>query len=160
MMTTTYVLWKKATPEEKAAPGKTEQQERLKQTHIEQKYLKEDRNKTYTLFEDVKVRWHWSDHDLNRFRDMWLAGYPVDKIAKHLPAKPHEVALLIVDGEMTGRIKPRPGGLMGAGHPSQKTEPIPDDNFRQKKHGVKKQGTGKRGRPRGKRVEENSEAKG
>lgn len=159
-MTTTYVLWKKATPEEIAAPGKTEQLERLKQTHIEQKYLKNKRRVRYTLFEKVKVDWEWDEEDIIRFRKMWTAGYPVDKIAELLPAKPHEVALMIVDGEMTGKIKPRPGGLLGAAHPSQKTEPIPDESFAQKRnhHGIKV-GRGPRG-SYGKRTKEDSQANG
>lgn len=157
---TTYVLCKKATPEEIKNPGKAEYLEQVNQIRIAKQHMKEERRVTHTLFENVKTKWQWSEEELNRFRNMWIAGYPVTEIAKNLPAKPHEVALLIVEGEMTGKIKPRPGGLLGAAHDSQKTEPIPDDNFAAKRnhHGIKV-GQGKRG-SYGKRTKKDSKANG
>lgn len=146
----------KATKVEIKNPGKVAFQEGNNNKLIHTKYFKAKRRFFRALLEDIETKWFWSEDELKRFEDMWAAGYPVTEIVRLLPAQPHEVALLIVDAEMRGAIKARPGGHLGAAHPDLRTEPISDTSFRQKQSTNKR---GKRG-AYGKRVKENSEAKG
>lgn len=114
----------KATKFEKENPARIELAEAKAKANISQKYLKKKRRFFRALLEDVETKWFWSEDELRRFEHMWTAGYPLADIVRLLPAKPHEVALLIVDAEMRGAIKARPGGHMGAADPSLQTEPI------------------------------------
>lgn len=129
-MTKKYAIRRKliadwrATKEEIKEPGRTAFREGNQGKQIQKKYFKKKRRYFRALLEDVEVKWFWSEDELSRFKKMWDAGYPVEDICKLLPAKPHEVALLIIDGEMTGTLKARPGGMLGAAHPAQQTKPI------------------------------------
>jgi hypothetical protein len=51
--------------------------------------------------------------DINRFVKLWNDGESITAIAEKLNVKKTDVALLVMDSEIEGRIKPRPGGLMG-----------------------------------------------
>ncbi|MDW0113782.1 helix-turn-helix domain containing protein [Sporosarcina saromensis] len=67
----------------------------------------------HILLEDADVKWYWSRRDMNLFRQMWRDGKSGEEIAEALGVNLLSVALLVVDQEIIGNIKPRPGGLLG-----------------------------------------------
>lgn len=128
----------KATKLEVKNPGQVEFEEAKAKSNIERKYYKKKRRNLRALLEDFETEWYWSEFDLKRFDHMWNAGYPVSEICRLLPAKPHEVGLMIIDADMRGAIKARPGGPLGAEDPALRTEPIGEEEFYAKKSKFKK----------------------
>lgn len=59
------------------------------------------------------VKFDFTIHQIGTFIDMWNQGYPIDKIAQKLNTSKVSVALIVMDLEMTGKIQPRVGGLLG-----------------------------------------------
>jgi hypothetical protein len=82
--------------------------------HLEEKYLKENRRSTYTVLENTNTNYYWNLFHVMMFDRMWEAGIPFEDIAGYFNRKPYEVALLMIDREIQGKIKPRRGGLMGS----------------------------------------------
>ncbi|MHC8517007.1 helix-turn-helix domain containing protein [Sporosarcina sp. ITBMC105] len=67
----------------------------------------------HILLEGADVKWYWSRREMNLFRQMWRDGVSGEEIAEALGVELLSVALLVVDQEIIGNIKPRPGGLLG-----------------------------------------------
>lgn len=67
----------------------------------------------HILLEDANVKWYWSRKEMNLFRQMWRDGKSGEEMAEKLGVELLSVALLVVDQEIIGNIKPRPGGLLG-----------------------------------------------
>lgn len=57
----------------------------------------------------------WTTADVKTFREMWRAGEGLIGIAGKLQRDPDEVALLAMHEAREGTIKPRRGGVWGAG---------------------------------------------
>lgn len=77
---------------------------------IERKYLKRRNNSAiYIALEEVNMI--WTPKEVGWFDDMWRSGSSLLFIAAKLKRKPLEVALLIMDRELKGKIKPRKRGI-------------------------------------------------
>ena len=67
----------------------------------------------HMLFEDVEVKWKWTESELIRFRKMWREGKSINEIGKVFRINKRSIGLLVIDQAEQGMIKPRPGGLFG-----------------------------------------------
>lgn len=65
------------------------------------------------LFDDVTVKWKWTESELIRFRQMWREGASINEIGKEFKINKRSIGLLVIDQAEQGMIKPRPGGLFG-----------------------------------------------
>ncbi|UPW82343.1 hypothetical protein [Lysinibacillus sp. Ag94] len=59
------------------------------------------------------VKFDFTIQQIGTFITMWNQGYPINKIAQRLNTSKVSVALIAMDLEMTGKIGPRAGGLLG-----------------------------------------------
>jgi hypothetical protein len=67
----------------------------------------------YVLFDEIPVKWIWSERELIRFREMWNEGIGIAEMAKGLNCNKRSVALLIKDQADQGLVKQRPSGIFG-----------------------------------------------
>lgn len=67
----------------------------------------------YVLFEEVPVKWFWSELELTKFREMWNAGLHIQDIANEFKTNKRSIALLIIDQAENDYIKRRKIGLYG-----------------------------------------------
>lgn len=70
----------------------------------------------YILFtEEVheKVKFDFTNSQIETFITLWNAGHPIANIARKLNTSNVSIALIVMDLEMTGRITARSGGLRG-----------------------------------------------
>ena len=58
-------------------------------------------------------RFIWNDEELLLFRQMWLEGASVVRIARHFDCKSIDIALLVLDQAEKGLIESRSSGLLG-----------------------------------------------
>ena len=65
------------------------------------------------IFEDASIKWTWKESELNRFREMWNDGVPINDLASELGTTKRSVALLVMDQEYKKEIEPRKFGLWG-----------------------------------------------
>lgn len=59
------------------------------------------------------VKFDFTQRQIETFITLWNLGHPINKIADRLNTSKVSVALIAMDLEMTGRIEPRAGGLLG-----------------------------------------------
>lgn len=79
---------------------------------LERKYLKKRNNGAiYIALEDADFT--WIPKEVGQFDDMWAEGVSLFDMAKVFKRTPLEVALLMMDREVRGKIKPRPNGIWG-----------------------------------------------
>lgn len=79
---------------------------------MERKYLKKRNNgAVYIALEEVDFT--WIPKEVGQFDEMWAKGDSIFHIATVFKRKPLEVALLMMDRELKGKIKPRPNGIWG-----------------------------------------------
>lgn len=72
--------------------------------------------KRYILFTDEvhdTVKLDFTKLQIETFVTLWNLGVPINKIAKRLNTSKVSAVLIAMDLEMTGRIVPRFGGLLG-----------------------------------------------
>jgi len=74
---------------------------------------RKDRYILFTGEAHEKVKFDFTMRQIETFVTLWNLGCPIDKIAQKLYTSQVSIALMVMDLEMTGRIKERPGGLMG-----------------------------------------------
>ena len=67
----------------------------------------------YALFDNVPVKWFWSDDELIQFRKMWNDGKHIQDIAKEFRTNKRSIALLVMDQAEQDQIKQRRKGLYG-----------------------------------------------
>lgn len=67
----------------------------------------------YALFDNVPVKWFWSDEELIHFRKMWNDGEHIQDIAKEFRTNKRSIALLVMDQAEQDEIKQRRKGLHG-----------------------------------------------
>ncbi|WP_252503085.1 hypothetical protein [Sporosarcina sp. Marseille-Q4943] len=65
------------------------------------------------LFDEVEVKWKWTESELIKFRKMWKDGASIQQIGKELKINKRSIGLLVIDQAEQGEIKPRPGGCLG-----------------------------------------------
>lgn len=68
----------------------------------------------YALFDNVHVKWFWSEEELVRFREMWNAGEHIQSIAKEFKTNKRSIALAVIDQAEQAKIKRRKTGLYGS----------------------------------------------
>lgn len=73
---------------------------------------KKDTSRTIIL---ESIDFSWKAPDIQMFREMWRAGVSLIGIAEKLNRPTDEVALLVLHEAREGTIKPRRGGVWGAG---------------------------------------------
>ncbi|MFF2179395.1 hypothetical protein ACFVT8_23530 [Lysinibacillus sp. NPDC058147] len=59
------------------------------------------------------VKFDFTIQQIGNFIAMWNHGHSINKIAQRLNTSKVSVALIAMDLEMTGKIGPRDGGLLG-----------------------------------------------
>ncbi|MFJ3390514.1 hypothetical protein [Lysinibacillus sp. NPDC086135] len=59
------------------------------------------------------MKFDFTHKQIEIFISLWNAGVPIDRIAKRFLISHANVALIVMDLEMAGRIGPRVGGLLG-----------------------------------------------
>ncbi|MDC6268032.1 helix-turn-helix domain-containing protein [Lysinibacillus fusiformis] len=59
------------------------------------------------------VKFDFTQHQIETFITLWNEGYPINKIAERLNTSKVSATLIVMDLEMTGKIGPRDGGLLG-----------------------------------------------
>ncbi|GAA2775249.1 MULTISPECIES: hypothetical protein [Bacillati] len=69
------------------------------------------RNNVYLACDEMDFT--WGTEDVFQFEEMWKKGEDIHSIAKELKRDPDELAILAIDRARLGRIKRRPGGLLG-----------------------------------------------
>ncbi len=70
----------------------------------------------YLLFTGEKhenLKFDFTYDQIQVFIEMWNAGKSIGEIGKRFSISSANVALVIMDLEMAGKIKPRPGGVFG-----------------------------------------------
>jgi DNA-binding MarR family transcriptional regulator len=70
----------------------------------------------YLLFTGEKhenLKFDFTHDQIQVFIEMWNAGKSIGEIGKRFSINAANVALVIMDLEMAGEIKPRPGGIFG-----------------------------------------------
>jgi len=67
----------------------------------------------YVLFDEIPVKWIWSERELIRFREMWNEGVGIAQMAKALNCNQRSVALLIMDQADQEFVRQRPSGIFG-----------------------------------------------
>jgi hypothetical protein len=70
------------------------------------------RNNIYIALEEVDLT--WSLGEVMDIREMWNAGVPLTDIARKVKRQPDELALLIFDQAIQGKIQKRDGGIFGS----------------------------------------------
>lgn len=59
------------------------------------------------------MKFDFTRKQIEIFISLWNTGVPINRIAKRFLISHANVALIVVDLEMAGRIEPRVGGLLG-----------------------------------------------
>lgn len=72
---------------------------------------KKARGALYIALEFVNMIWY--EHEVTRFEQLWLDGVSVRDIGEELGRPEVEVALLVIDRRMNGKIERRPTGVFG-----------------------------------------------
>lgn len=67
----------------------------------------------YILFDEIKVKWIWTENELGNFREMWNANKPIQEIANAFSTNKRSIALLVIDQAEQKEIKQRDKGLHG-----------------------------------------------
>lgn len=67
----------------------------------------------YVLFDDLHVKWIWSESELLLFRQMWNEGVGIQDIAKVFNCNKRSIVLTVFEQAEKGFIKQRPSGLHG-----------------------------------------------
>jgi hypothetical protein len=78
---------------------------------IQKSYMKKQRNNIYIALEDADFE--WSLKEVWEFERMWNEGKSLIEIAEHFGRTHEEVAVLIMDRALKGKIKPRSCGIWG-----------------------------------------------
>jgi hypothetical protein len=78
---------------------------------IHKRYLKKERNNTYIALEELDFT--WSMEEVFEFEKMWNEGKSLMEIAEHFGRTHEEVAVLIMDRALKGKIKKRESGIWG-----------------------------------------------
>lgn len=71
------------------------------------------RERKYVLFDEVPVKWFWTESELMRFRQMWTDGEHIQDIAKAFGTNKRSIVLLIMDQAENDEIMQRKNGLYG-----------------------------------------------
>ena len=74
------------------------------------------KSKRYYLFSSElhdEVRLDFTPETINRFLELWQAGYSHEAISKRLQVLPIELALIAMDLDYIGRLPERKGGFWG-----------------------------------------------
>jgi hypothetical protein len=66
---------------------------------------------THICFDNGKIDFQWSNQEVKEFRELWVNGAPLDEIQDHFNRPQNDVAVLIMDQSILGRIDPREKGL-------------------------------------------------
>ena len=66
----------------------------------------------YVLFDDVIVKWVWSERELIKFREMWNEGVGISELSKALRCNQRSIVMLVMDQAEQGFIKQRRQGLL------------------------------------------------
>ena len=80
-------------------------------------FVKSKQHARYILFTGEKhenLKFDFTYDQIQIFIEMWNTGKSIGEIGKRLSINSANVALVIMDLEMAGKIKPRPGGVFGA----------------------------------------------
>lgn len=67
----------------------------------------------YLLFEDVEVKWQWSESEMLHFCQLWNDGKSIGEIAKAFNTNRRSIALAVMYMADEGYIAPRKNGLFG-----------------------------------------------
>lgn len=67
----------------------------------------------YALFDNVRVKWFWSEEEIINFRKMWNDGEHIQDIAKVFGTNKRSIALLVMDQAEQDAIRQRRKGLHG-----------------------------------------------
>ena len=59
------------------------------------------------------IKFDFTQKQIEIFISLWNAGVAINKIAQRFLISNANVALIVMDLEMAGRIEPRAGGLLG-----------------------------------------------
>lgn len=78
---------------------------------IERRYMKQERNYIYTALEELDFT--WSMDEVLEFEEMWNQGVSLVDIAEYFGRTHEEVAVLVMDRALKGKIKPRESGIWG-----------------------------------------------
>lgn len=65
------------------------------------------------LFDDGNVNLLFKEQEIADFMELWEGGISLLNIARKLRRKPVEIALLIIDLELSKEITPRDSGIYG-----------------------------------------------
>lgn len=78
---------------------------------IERRYMKQERNYIYTALEELDF--NWDIDEVFEFEGMWNEGKSLIEIAEYFGRTHEEVAVLVMDRALKGKIKPRESGIWG-----------------------------------------------
>lgn len=78
---------------------------------LERAYLKKEFGVRHIACENLDFS--WTRKEVRQFRELWNGGISITDIAKFLKRREEEVAILIIDQSLSGRIGPRKGGILG-----------------------------------------------
>lgn len=69
----------------------------------------------YVLFTDesLDVNFLFKMREIEKFMELWNEGESLHDISEEIKRKPFEIALLIMDLDLRGLIKPRQKGVFG-----------------------------------------------
>jgi hypothetical protein len=85
--------------------------EQVNALKLENKYMVKDSKNLYTVLEELDFHWDWED--VREFEQMWRKGFSIAYMEEWFGRPKLEIALLVMDRELNGRLKPREGGLYG-----------------------------------------------
>lgn len=80
-------------------------------TKLEKAYMPRKRGETYTALEDVDFQ--WSRYEITEFINLWNAGVSLTGLSHRFRRSQTDIAVLILDLRLKGRIEPRERGLNG-----------------------------------------------
>jgi hypothetical protein len=87
---------------------KNEQANLKRMTEQENKYMQQERKVIYTSLEDIEeTDWHWSEHEVREFDELWSDGMPIVEIALVLRRSEISVLFQAFDRLYKGEVKPR-----------------------------------------------------
>lgn len=87
------------------------QQQKSTVTNLEKAYLIYDADQSYTCCE--MINFMWTKSEVREFVRLWQDGVSLETLCETLRRSENDVAMLVMDQRIKGRIKPRKRGLWG-----------------------------------------------
>lgn len=78
---------------------------------LDKAYLTKKRGSTYTACEEINFQ--WSISEVNEFIGLWNSGTSIVGLSQRFSRTQNDVAILILDLRLNGRIEVRERGLWG-----------------------------------------------